>query len=251
MEYIAHRGESLDAPENTMAAFNLAWRRGCTAVETDIYLTADGYLICSHDFSTKRATGRDIHIPEASLSTLRELDAGRWRGEQWTGERLPLLTELFATLTPERTCYVEIKAHPGARFDQVAQALAKYIATSRVDPKCVSVLSFSADALIEARKHMPRCPSYYVLGSDEAARTESSDFWRATVETAQHLGVSGIDIEHRAVTNAASVQLVKQAGQRLLVWTVDDIDDARRVASLGVDGITSNRAAWLAKQMEP
>jgi len=57
VDLIAHRGESADAPENTMAAFRLAWERKVPAIELDVHLTRDGALIVSHDANTKRTTG--------------------------------------------------------------------------------------------------------------------------------------------------------------------------------------------------
>ena len=57
VEFIAHRGESADAPENTLAAFRLAWERKVSAIELDVHLTKDGRLAVCHDFDTKRTTG--------------------------------------------------------------------------------------------------------------------------------------------------------------------------------------------------
>src|SRR3954454_19895588 len=90
-EIVAHRGESADAPENTMAAFRLAWERQVPAIELDVHLTKDGALICSHDPNTKRTTSVPKEIKESKLEELRPLDAGRWKGERWAGERMPTL----------------------------------------------------------------------------------------------------------------------------------------------------------------
>ena len=79
-EIIAHRGESWLAPENTLAAFNLAWKRGADAVELDVHLTADGHLIVCHDDNTERTTGRKLVIRQSTLAELRTLDAGAWKG---------------------------------------------------------------------------------------------------------------------------------------------------------------------------
>src|SRR3954447_22836048 len=83
VELIAHRGESADAPENTMAAFRLAWGRKDPAIELDVHLTGDGKLVVGHDADTKRTTGKKLLIKESTLEELRALDAGRWKGPDW------------------------------------------------------------------------------------------------------------------------------------------------------------------------
>jgi glycerophosphoryl diester phosphodiesterase len=83
-EIVAHRGESYDAPENTMASYNLAWERHDDVVETDVHLTKDGKLIICHDFNTFRVTGGPRHgginkvIVDTPAEALRKLDVGKW-----------------------------------------------------------------------------------------------------------------------------------------------------------------------------
>src|SRR5687767_13972888 len=79
VEIVAHRGASYDAPENTMAAHQLAWKQNADAVETDIWLTKDGKVIVSHDKNAKRTAGRDALVTELTQAELRTLDAGKWK----------------------------------------------------------------------------------------------------------------------------------------------------------------------------
>ena len=71
VELISHRGESADAPENTMAAFRLAWERKVDAIELDVHLTRDGELVVIHDPDTKRTTGVEKKIKEHTAAELR------------------------------------------------------------------------------------------------------------------------------------------------------------------------------------
>ena len=77
---IAHRGASKDAPENTLAAFSLAWEQGADAIECDIRLSQDRRIMVIHDQSTLRTTGVDLIIPRHSAGELRSLDAGGKNG---------------------------------------------------------------------------------------------------------------------------------------------------------------------------
>ena len=90
VELISHRGEWANAPENTMAAFRLAWERKVDAIELDVHLTRDGELVICHDPDTKRTTGVAKEIKERTAAELRALDAGRWKGAQVGGGNHPL-----------------------------------------------------------------------------------------------------------------------------------------------------------------
>lgn len=69
---VAHRGASHDAPENTLAAFELAWEQGADAIEGDFHLTQDGHIVCLHDKDTKRTAGKKLVVGKSSLEELRK-----------------------------------------------------------------------------------------------------------------------------------------------------------------------------------
>src|SRR5580704_14008797 len=89
--FVAHRGASFDAPENTLAAVNLAWRQRADAVEIDVHLSRDGQLVVIHDYNTRRTTGVNRLVARQTLAELRALDAGRWKGLEWLDETIPTL----------------------------------------------------------------------------------------------------------------------------------------------------------------
>jgi glycerophosphoryl diester phosphodiesterase len=74
---------------------------------------------------------------------------------------------------------------------------------------------------------------------------DCGEFWRTAIGLAKSIGAAGLDVEYRNVTGADEVRLVHEAGLQLAVWTVNDEDEAKRLTALGVDAITSDRAAWL------
>ncbi|HZI31523.1 MAG TPA: glycerophosphodiester phosphodiesterase family protein, partial [Candidatus Binatia bacterium] len=124
MELIAHRGASYDAPENTLAAVNLAWQQNADAVEVDVHLSKDRKLVVIHDDNTRRTGGVDDKVSEQTLSKLRSLDVGCWKGKQWTGEKVPLLEEVLAAIPEGRRLFVELKCgSEGVRVFQQALGL--------------------------------------------------------------------------------------------------------------------------------
>ena len=75
---VAHRGASADAPENTLPAFELAWKQGADAIECDVWMTADGHLVCHHDRATDRSSG--VSSPKHLLRNCRSWMSGREPG---------------------------------------------------------------------------------------------------------------------------------------------------------------------------
>jgi glycerophosphoryl diester phosphodiesterase len=103
---IAHRGAADDAPENTLAAFMLAWQQGADGIEGDFHLTRDGKIVCIHDADITRTASLAGQVAEATLAELRQLDVGSWKGEQWRGARIPALDEVLATVPEGKQVFI-------------------------------------------------------------------------------------------------------------------------------------------------
>lgn len=245
VELIAHRGESADAPENTLAAANLAWERDVAAVEIDVHLTADDRLVVIHDANTLRTTGVDRIVKESALADLAGLDAGSWKGPRWANEPIPTLEDVLATVPENGQLFIEVKvgAEAIAALDRAIQLRAK-------DPAQLVVISFQADAIAEAKRRLPEIPAYYL---SSFRQDSASGEWSPTVDelirTADEIGADGLNLSVRGPVDAALVRRVKDAGFGVYIWTVDDPEVARRLVAAGVDGITSNRAAALRREL--
>lgn len=247
VEIVAHRGESADAPENTLAAFRLAWKRQSPAVELDVHLTKDGALIVSHDADTKRTTGEPHKIKECTLKELRKLDAGQWKGEKWKGEKMPTLEEALATIPAGHRCFIEVKVG-----GEAVPAIKKAVAKSGKSPEQIAIISFQADAVAEAKKQLPEIPAYYL---DSFKKDKKTGEWHPSVDElidkARSLNADGLDLSYKGPIDAEVVRKIHDAGLKFYVWTIDDPEEARKFAEMGVDGITTNHSArmkeWLGK----
>jgi len=101
---IAHRGAAADAPENTLAAFELALAQGADAIEFDVHLSADGVPVVIHDMRLDRTTSGKGLLRKHTLAALRRLDAGSWFNRRnpakarvsYSAQRIPLLAEVLA-----------------------------------------------------------------------------------------------------------------------------------------------------------
>jgi glycerophosphoryl diester phosphodiesterase len=252
VEIVAHRGASHDAPENTLASEKLAWKQNADAVETDIWLTKDGKLIVSHDKSAKRATGRELSMTESTLEELRELDAGKWKGEQFAGEKLPTLDEQIALIPPRKKMFVEIKDGP-----HIVPELKRCLERTKQSPKTITIISFNYESLKECRKLLPGYKTQYLVGyrapnpkkapAPDAKKQPTLDEIIAEAKAAK---LTGLDLQSTWPLTPADTKKIKDAGLELHVWTVDDPAVAKHWIELGAISVTTNRPGFLREQLK-
>ncbi len=245
MELIAHRGASHDAPENTLAAFHLAWRERADAAECDVHLTRDGEVVVIHDDDTRRTTGARGKVSERTLAELQTLDAGRWKARQFAGERLPTLAQVLDTIPRSKRLFIEIKSGP-----QTVAPLVAVLKRSSVKPKQLAIIGFALPVMQLAKRTLPRVPVY--LGAESRLRLLKRT-WPVSpaklIQAALDAGLDGLDVDARGPVDSAFVEHVHAANLKLFVWTVNNAAHARRLAGAGVDGITTNRPAWLREKL--
>jgi len=246
IEWVAHRGESHDAPENTMAAYKLAWERGVTAAELDVHLTKDGKLILIHDADTQRTAGQKLIVKESTVEQLQKLDVGSWKDPKYAGEKMPLLEDVLATIPDGARMFVEVKI--GA---EAVPELIRVIKKVGKKPEQTPVISFKLDTCIETKKAIPELKVYYLASQKQDKKTME---WKPTnqelIALAKQHRFDGLDLSYKGPIDAEFVRAVKAAGLAFYVWTIDDPAEAKRMIDLGVEAITSNRPAWLAEQFK-
>ncbi len=236
---VGHRGASSVAPENTLAAFHLAFSEGAEWVEGDARLTNAGRVVFIHDKTTERVTnGKHILVVEdTSYATLAKLDVGSWKAKKYENESIPLLEDVLKTLPAGKGILIELKGE-----SNLGEAAARVVASSECDPGQVIFISFDARALCSARAI---APAYSVWLVASFSQVEPSMAWlpsaQEVIAEAIRVGASGIDVQaHRDVINKGFVTEVHRSGLSLNVWTVDDPTWAQKLASLGVASITTN-----------
>lgn len=155
---MAHRGDAVHAPENTFAAFGLALDRGAQLLETDLWFTQDGVLVCHHDRTLDRTTDGTGAIPEMTLDQVKRARVtgsycGQYNASSYPDERIPTLEELLAFLPEDKGLSLELKdptlVEPGR-----ARRLIDLICP-RIEAKTVLLLSFHTELLRAAQKADP------------------------------------------------------------------------------------------------
>jgi glycerophosphoryl diester phosphodiesterase len=228
--WIAHRGAGKLAPENTLAAFRVGAAHGYRAFECDVKLSADGVPFLLHDATLQRTTSG--HGPASALAwgELSRLDAGAWHSRAFAGEPLPSFAAIARyCLRNAFALDVEIKPSPGDER-QTGRAVAALAATLWAQAATPPLLtSFEPAALEGAREAAPALPRGLLL---DALR----DGW---LDEAQALGCVAVITNH-ALVDAAMLALVRAAGLRVLVYTVNDPAEAKRLDALAIDGIVTD-----------
>jgi len=237
VELIAHRGASYDAPENTVAAFKLAWQQGADGAECDLYLTADQQIIACHDKTTKRTAGIEKLIAETTFQELRTLDVGKWKSSTFAGEKMPTLPELLETIPPGKKIYLEVKCGP-----EIVPQLIRELHASGKPLSEMPVICFNADVIAAVKQQQSELPAYYLSNPEKVTASK-------LIAKAQEIHADGVDLKNCPEFDRDYADQVRAAGLRLDVWTVDQTADAKRLVELGVQGITTNRPAFLREQL--
>jgi len=245
VEIIAHRGASFDAPENTLAAFRLAFEQRADAIELDVQLSRDGRIVVIHDFTTHRIGGVDKAIREQDLGELKLLDVGRWKDLRWMGERIPTLRESLQTIPPGKRVYIEIKS--GA---EIIPELERVISASSLGTTQVVIIAFDYDTIVKAKKWMPHFECAWLIGfKPDARRPDPEVLCQEIVQRAQCAGLDGLDLNHTGPLTPEFMKTIHDAGLKTYVWTVDNVLAAKKMIDLGVNAIATNRPAWLRDQL--
>ncbi len=236
-QIVAHRGASHDAPENTLAAFKLAWQQGADGIEGDFYLTADKEIVCIHDKDTKRTGDRELDVESSTLAELRKLDVGRWKNPKWAGEKIPTLKEVFGTVPDDRLFVIELKSKA-----KIVPYLAKQLRQLDQGNFRILIITFDAETAKACKESMPNQRVHWltkfkrnVIGYKPTAKQVG--------QTVRDTGVEGVGMKGmREVIDRDFInQLTASGCDEFHVWTIDAIEDARYFADLGAFGITTNR----------
>jgi len=239
VDIVGHRGASHDAPENTLRSLKLGWEQGADGCEFDIHLTSDGVIVASHDDNLKKTAGLDRKIAGMTYAELSQVDVGSWKGPDFQGERIPTFAEILKIVPKGRKIYIEVKCGP-----QVVPEMNRQLQAAGLPPELTPVICFQAPVIAAVKELRPDLPAYLLSDLKKNKTAEQ------LIAAARQVHADGLDLKAGPELTAEFAQAVREAGLRLDVWTVNDPALARRMVSIGVQGITTDRPAWLREQLE-
>jgi len=226
----AHRGASVHAPENTLAAFELAVEQGADGIELDVKLSADGHVVVIHDPTVERTTGAHGRVKDMTLDALRELDAGSSFSENYRGETIPTLENVFEAVGKKTVVNVELTNYNTPR-DHLVESACMLVKRFGMQ-KRVIFSSFIASNLSKVRSYLPNVPTGLL-----ALRGILGAWHRSFV-----FAFGRYDALHPNLKDATQQQIyfAHRLNRRVHVWTVNEKEDMRHLFKWGVDGIITD-----------
>lgn len=237
-QYIAHRGLSMKAPENTFAAFEYAEKAGYQMFECDVQLTADYVPIIIHDESLKRTTNGKGRVHKTHYTIIQSLDAGSWFVPGFKGEPVPTLAALLNWLSQHSiNMNLELKGIDGQTernrklAEIVAAMLKPYLA---VLEDRILISSFQYEALVTFKALCPEFPLSILL---DRKQFKKLGFTRVR-DRFKNLDALTLNPALELMTQANIPEFLKIT-PNLLVYTVE-LADAEDLFKQGVLGVFTN-----------
>lgn len=222
---LAHRGASLDAPENTLAAFRLAGEQRTDYVELDVQESQDGVVVVVHDADLMKVGGSPLKIWEATADQLRQVDIGSRIGPEFRDERVPTLAEALVTCKGVSRVDIELKSY--GHNQRLEERVVELVEAAGMQDAIVT-MSLDRNMVAKMKRLRPT--------------------WTSGLLTAKAIGdLTRVPVDFLAVEKAMAtrrfIRAAHRAGKPVYVWTVDDPAPMVRMIGLGADGLITNRPA--------
>ncbi|MEN7550271.1 glycerophosphodiester phosphodiesterase family protein [Rapidithrix thailandica] len=224
---VAHRGASFEAPENTVASAQLAWQQNADAVEVDIHTSKDQRIMVIHDKNTKRTCGADMLVKETLADSLRALEAGSWKDVKYEGEPLPFLEEVIETIPAGKKLYVEIKC------EKTVVPLLKEMLAQHPKKEQILFIAFDYETIVATKEAFPENKAYWLS-------SKLPEDYKSLFEKVKKDKLDGVDLSHKVI-DAEVVKTAGELGLEVHTWTVNDLERANELQTIGVKSITTDK----------
>jgi glycerophosphoryl diester phosphodiesterase len=252
--FAAHRGGAALWPENSLLAMREALGLGAPLLELDVHLAADGGLAVVHDATLERTTDGTGRVVDRTTAELRRM---RLKGPdgRLSDEHVPMLGDVLALLAPspadllleikgpgvpalyERGRDGRVRAITGPRYDGLEERVLEVLEAHGMGAR-TNILAFNPAVLERVRSLAPEVPTTLVIAGKQVELAHGHP--EETVDWARAAGATDVGLQHTLVDDGV-VAAARRAGLRVGAWTVNEEDDMRRLAALGIDIITTDR----------
>lgn len=225
----AHRGASAYAPENTMPAFEKAIELGADGIELDVHLSRDGEVMVCHDDTVDRCTNGTGKVRKMTCEQLKSLDCS-YTFPEYRGVQMPTLREVYQLIAPTRlTVNVELK--PRTFLD------------IGLEQKCIALAEEfgMTDRVIYSSFHFTRLRRLRLIDQNIPSALLYESWKSLLIRHLNHRSRTALHPEFADMFRKEAVERIHRAGQQVNVWTVNEPEDVRRLAELGVDAIITNK----------
>lgn len=245
---IAHRGASAYAPENTMAAIQMAVDMQADVIEIDVHFFKDKEVVLMHDATLDRTTSGSGKVEDFLLRELKELDAGSWMNDTFAGEKIPTLEEVIQLIGTQRTLLIEIKKGKEGRYQGLEQKVLEFIRTYRIE-KSTIIQSFQKETVAEMIRLAPDLEVHkLIIGQLPALSWHHDGDWQKG-DPLDLEGIQAINPAYQFLTRRF-VRNMRSSGKKVFVFTVNDPEAMEKCIKMGVAGIITDHPDRLLKLIQ-
>lgn len=226
---VAHRGNHRYAPENTAVSYEQAIDAGASIVEIDLNRTRDDVLILMHDDTLDRTTNGTGKVMNHTLDQIKQLDAGSWKHERYTGERVPTFREITQICKDRAVMMLDLKIK--LRGDEIAAVLQD----AAIEPDQVIIAPWEVDQAGQIKPYLPDATIILLHSKLPDGHTEGDAFFTRL----KSMGFSGFSLSWRNLTKPF-VDAAHRHGMQVHTWTLNNPEDISGAVLMGVDGIITD-----------
>jgi glycerophosphoryl diester phosphodiesterase len=227
---IAHRGASAYAPENTLSSFLKAKQLGINWVEFDVMLSADDRVIVIHDETIDRTTNGSGKVSELTWPFLQTLDAGTWFDPVFSGEKIPLLSDVIKLLNQyQLNANIEIKDLADRAELTVNKVLEVIEDHWDKNMNLPLISSFSLEVTQYVRKYSKTAKLGFLM-------REWLPDWQALCD---QLNCISVHVNEKILTEER-VKRIRSTDRAVLSYTINHRDRAQELFNWGVDAVFSD-----------
>lgn len=230
---VAHRGASGYAPENTIASFDKAIELKADFIEIDLQLSKDGQLVVIHDDSVERTTNGKGNVRDLTYHELRNLDAGTWFHESFSGEKIPTFDEVLDRYVERCGLLIELKSP--ALYPGIEQKVADVLSSRGLignRQSNVIIQSFDTNSMKLFRQISPAIPigvlvKFTPRGISNAQLADFKSY------------ADYVNPNKRLVTKKL-ISRIHEQNMKIIPYTIRDRKTAQAFMQLDLDGITTD-----------
>ncbi len=248
-DIIAHKGASGIAPENTLAAIQLALDMGVDMIEIDVRNTHDEEIVVIHDETLDRTTDGTGLVHDYTLEEIKQLDAGSWfPGAKYVGEKVPTLKEVLDLVNGKCQVLIEIKHMDHPHYHDFAEKLIDVIREEKNGYEWIILQSEEVEYLEAAHEYDDHVQTKKLMIGED-----STPLLAFYIETKMHLGRAKEDDRMKALNpefhtlSTRRVFRMHARGFQVYTYSPNTEEDMIKMLHMGVDGIITDYPDILVK----
>ncbi|MCF8110556.1 MAG: glycerophosphodiester phosphodiesterase [Desulfobacteraceae bacterium] len=235
---IAHRGAMAEAPENSRAAFDLAFSYNVEGIEFDVQMTADGVPVVFHDNTLRRVTGGRNTVADTRFSEISGLDFGKLFSDNFPAQRIMTLEFMLESYSGRGILMIELKSESGRRepeeykdslCGEVVRLIGKYVAQNLLDE--IFILSFDKDLILRIMQLAPYLK--YILNIKTPQQVRSNE------DLFNHNSLWGYCLPRRRLTRGFAGQC-REKGLHTAIYSCNSPSDVSAGVDMGADVIMTD-----------